>query len=193
MISQNKTIFVLLCAFVTAGCANTQDRARMEQAAQENVSLKAQLTELTADHDKLKKDYQAVTKERDQYRQQIVDAKALQEKLTAAQTENSRAEARLKLATDDLTKAKSELDTARKSQADSEQLSVKLKAAEDAVTAARAKATEAERAAAGASDATKQAREQVTALEREKALLQQRIQALEAAQGKKAAANDANK
>jgi outer membrane murein-binding lipoprotein Lpp len=194
MISRSKTLFVLFCAVLVTGCANTQDRARMEQAAQENVSLKAQLTDLTAEHDKLKRDYQAVTKERDQYRQQIVDAKALQEKLTAAQTENTRAEGRLKLATDELSKAKSDLEAARaKSQADAEQANVKLKAAEDAVTAARAKATEAERAAAGAADAAKQAKDQVATLQRDNALLQQRIQSLEAAQGKKAAANDANK
>jgi chromosome segregation ATPase len=169
------------------GCG-AQDRSRAEQASQDNVALKAQVTDLTQERDNLKKELEAITKSRDQYQEQVTQANKtasdMQSNLDKWRKANDTTEIGLK---SELTKAKSELEAAKKAQADAEQTTIRLKAAEDAVTAARAKAGEAERAAATASD-------RVTQLTAETAALRQKLDAMTAELAKKpAAAPDLNK
>jgi chromosome segregation ATPase len=169
------------------GCG-AQDRSRAEQASQDNVALKAQVTDLTQERDNLKKELEAITKSRDQYQEQVTQANKtasdMQSNLDKWRKANDTTEIGLK---SELTKAKSELEAAKKAQADAERTAIRLKAAEDAVTAARAKAGEAERAAATASD-------RVTQLTAETAALRQKLDAMTAELAKKpAAAPDLNK
>jgi chromosome segregation ATPase len=169
------------------GCG-AQDRSRAEQASQDNVALKAQVTDLTQERDNLKKELEAITKSRDQYQEQVTQANKtasdMQSNLDKWRKANDTTEIGLE---SELTKAKSELEAAKKAQADAEQTTIRLKAAEDAVTAARAKASEAERAAATASD-------RVTQLTAETAALRQKLDAMTAELAKKpAAAPDLNK
>ncbi|HEY7120348.1 MAG TPA: hypothetical protein VH475_27415 [Tepidisphaeraceae bacterium] len=168
---------------LAAGCASNEDRSRAEQASQDNVALKAQVTELTQERDSLKKDLNQAKKDRDQYLNQYTSAKKDAEAQSAGAAE----------ANTKLTSVQKELDAARKAQGDTEQLQVRLKAAEDGVTAARAKATDAERAAATAADAANRAKEQAAQLANERTALQQKVDALQAELKKKAVPPDLNK
>jgi chromosome segregation protein len=177
----------LVLALALVGCS-TQDRSRVEQASQDNVALKAQVTDLTQERDNLKKELEVATKSRDQYQEQVTQANKaaskMQSDLADWRKANDTNEIGLK---SELTKAKSELDAAKKAQGDAEQTTIRLKAAEDAVTAARAKAAEAERAAATASD-------RVTQLTAEATALRQKLEAVSAELAKKpAAVPDLNK
>jgi colicin import membrane protein len=180
---------VVLALTLIVGCG-AQDRSRAEQASQDNVALKAQVTDLTQERDNLKKELEAANKSRDQYQEQVTQANKtageLQSKVEQWRKSNDTAEIGLK---SELAKTKSELEAAKKAQADAEQTTIRLKAAEDAVTAARAKAAEAERAAATASD-------RVTQLTAETAALRQKLDAMTAELAKKSApapAPDLNK
>jgi len=177
----------LLAVQALVGCS-TQDRSRVEQASQDNVALKAQVTDLTQERDNLKKELETVTKSRDQYQEQVTQANKAASKMQSDLADwrkgNDTKEIGLK---SELTKARSELDAAKKAQGDAEQTTIRLKAAEDAVTAARAKAAEAERAAATASD-------RVTQLTAEATALRQKLDAVTAELAKKpAAVPDLNK
>ena len=178
----------LALAFI-GGCS-TQDRKSAEQASQDNVALKAQVTDLTQERDNLKKELEVANKSRDQYQEQVTQANKtaseMQSKVEQWRKSNDTAEIGLK---SELNKAKSELEAAKKGQEQAEQTAIKLKAAEDAVTASRAKAAEAERAAATASD-------RVTQLTAETAALRQKLDATTAELAKKSApapAPDLNK
>jgi chromosome segregation protein len=180
-------VLSLVLALALVGCS-TQDRSRVEQASQDNVALKAQVTDLTQERDNLKKELEAITKSRDQYQEQVTQANKAASKMQSDLADwrkgNDTKEIGLK---SELTKAKSELDAAKKAQGDAEQTAIRLKAAEDAVTAARAKAAEAERAAATASD-------RVTQLTAEATALRQKLDAVTAELAKKpAAVPDLNK
>src|SRR3954449_12161868 len=63
----------LVLALALVGCS-TQDRSQGEQASQDNVALKAQVTDLTQERDNLKKELETVTKSRDQYQEQVSQA-----------------------------------------------------------------------------------------------------------------------
>jgi chromosome segregation protein len=176
-----------LVAVAGVGCS-TQDRKSAEQASQDNVALKAQVTDLTLERDNLKKELEAANKSRDQYQEQVTQANKtageLQSKVEQWRKSNDTAEIGLK---SELAKTKSELDAAKKAQEQAEQTAIRLKAAEDAVTAARAKAAEAERAAATASD-------RVTQLTAEATALRQKLEAVSAELARKPApAPDLNK
>jgi colicin import membrane protein len=174
------SFFVLALALV-GGCG-AQDRNRVEQASQDNVSLKAQLTDLTQERDALKKELADATKGRDQYQKQMAEAndaaKGMQKLMGEQRTRGDATQIGLKT---ELEKTRAELDAAKKAQADAEQTAIRLKAAEDAVTAARAKAVDAEKAASTASD-------RVTQMTAENAALKQRLDALTAELAKKPAA-----
>jgi len=181
--------FAFALTLAVGGCS-TQDRKSAEQASQDNVALKAQVTDLTQERDNLKKELEVANKSRDQYQEQVTQANKtaseMQSKVEQWRKSNDTAEIGLK---SELNKAKSELEAAKKGQEQAEQTAIKLKAAEDAVTASRAKAAEAERAAATASD-------RVTQLTAETAALRQKLDATTAELAKKSApapAPDLNK
>src|SRR5258706_6966063 len=171
--------FVLTLTLI-GGCG-AQDRSRVEQASQENVSLKEQLTEITQERDALKKELSDAAKFRDQYQKQLTDAndaaKQMRDTMDKVRRSDDTAQFGLKA---ELDKAKAELDAARKAQADAEQTAIRLKAAEDAVTAARAKAVDAGKAALTASD-------RVAQMSAENAALKQKLDAMTAELAKKAA------
>ena len=179
-----------LCLRLAGGGA--QDRTRAEQASQENVALKAQVNDLTQNQDALKKDLETATKEREQLQKQITarstSSQEMQSQMARLRKDNDAAQTRLKITSDELTKSKSDLETAKKAQEDAEQTVVRLKAAEDAVTAARTKASESEKAAQTASQDAQKAKAQVAELASEKEALQKRIQDLSAELAKKTAA-----
>jgi chromosome segregation ATPase len=182
MAGVSSVAFALTLASTFIGGCSTQDRKSAEQASQDNVALKAQVTDLTQERDNLKKELEVANKSRDQYQEQVTQANKtageLQSKVEQWRKSNDTAEIGLK---SELTKAKSELDAAKKGQEQAEQTAIKLKAAEDAVTASRAKAAEAERAAATASD-------RVTQLTAETAALRQKLDATTAELARKSAA-----
>lgn len=193
-------VCVVSLALASAGCTSNEDRSRSEKASQENVSLKTQVTEMTAEQEQMKKDLAALTKERDQYKNQLATANTAADDLrtqnrTAAQ-KAAQAEEKAKSLDADLVKARGELEAAKKTQGDAEQMAVKLKAAEDGVNAARSKAADAEKSATAAADAANKAKEQAAQLAQEKAALQERVNALAAELAKKnaaAGAGNANK
>src|SRR6476620_9324382 len=73
MAGVSSVAFALTLAVVVGGCS-TQDRKSAEQASQDNVALKAQVTDLTQERDNLKKELETVTKSRDQYQEQVAQA-----------------------------------------------------------------------------------------------------------------------
>lgn len=184
-------VCVVSLALLT-GCGNAKDRARMEEASQENVTLKTQITEMVAELDTAKKEAASAQKERDQYKSQLTELTELNRKLAGdlskARGDGEGTQAKVKSLESDLTRVKAEVAAAQKAAAEAQQLGVKLKAAEDGVTAMRAKSAEIERAAASASDAANKAKEQAAQLAQEKALLQDRVNTLSAELAKKNAA-----
>jgi chromosome segregation ATPase len=184
-------VCVLSLALLT-GCGNAKDRVRMEEASQENVTLKTQITEMVAEVDTAKKDAASAQKERDQYKSQLTELTELNRKLAGdlskARGDSESTQARVKSLESEVTKAKGEIATAQKTAAEAQQLGVKLKAAEDGVAAMRTRSAEIEKAAATASDAANKAKEQAAQLAQEKALLQDRVNTLSAELAKKNAA-----
>jgi chromosome segregation ATPase len=166
---------------LVVGCG-AQDRSRVEQASQDNVSLKAQLSDLTQERDALKKELADATRSRDQYQKQLTEAndaaKGMQKMMGDQRTRGDATQIGLKT---ELEKAKAEIEAAKKGQADAEQTAIRLKAAEDAVTAARAKAVDAEKAASTASD-------RVTQLSAQNDALKAKLDGMTAELAKKSAA-----
>jgi colicin import membrane protein len=180
---------VVALALLAGGCGNAKERARMEEASQENVTLKTQITEMVAEQDSARKDAASAQKDRDQYKGQLAELTELNRKLmgdlSKLRSDNDSAQARIKSMGGDLAKAKSDAEAAKKAVAEAEQLAVKLRAAEDGVNAMRAKSAEVEKAAASAADAANKAKEQAAQLAQEKALLQDRLNNLNAELAKK--------
>src|SRR3954449_3334945 len=72
----------IVLAVALVGCS-TQDRSQGEKASQDNVALKAQVTDLTQERDNLKKELEVATKSRDQYQEQVTQANKSASKMQA--------------------------------------------------------------------------------------------------------------
>ncbi|MDB5324067.1 MAG: hypothetical protein JWN40_5698 [Phycisphaerales bacterium] len=179
-------VWSLVLGLTFVGGCGAQDRSRVEQASQDNVSLKAQLSDLTQERDALKKELADATRSRDQYQKQLTEAndaaKGMQKMMGDQRTRGDATQIGLKT---ELEKAKAEIEAAKKGQADAEQTAIRLKAAEDAVTAARAKAVDAEKAASTASD-------RVTQLSAQNDALKAKLDGMTAELAKKSAAAPAD-